>query len=175
MPASRRRRLTIAVRAAALAGVAAGVVAVVPGLAQAAPAPVLRSDLAKPAAVAPGGRGTLHYELTNLSGSPTDGILLTVVLPKHVGIPTDTHCRETGKGPHGGTVVSCRFTDELGRLGPGQVRKADTPFAVAKDAPHGKELGRLGTIAVPMRHGKPTEDWRHLSGRNVSWTTVRTR
>ncbi|MBB6375143.1 hypothetical protein BKA01_002365 [Pseudonocardia eucalypti] len=163
-----RWRGVVTVAAAALAlGVSTGV-------ADAAGLPTLRSTLATPQPVAPGMGGTLNYEITNLGATPTEGVLMNVSLPKHVKLPADRHCQRTGANPQGGDLISCNFSDELGKLAPGQTRRAATPFTVAPDAPAHADLGRIGVLVVPLKAGKPAEDWRNLTGRNTAWTNIKT-
>lgn len=157
---------------AAAVAVAATAAAWYPSPAYAAGAPALQSTLAQPAPVTSGGTGKLDYSITNTLNTPTDGVLMNVSLPKYVSIPADPHCQKTGTTPDGGTTVSCNFSDAMGKLAPHQRRTAATPFTVAREAPARRPLGRIGVLVVPLKDGKPTEDWHNVKGRNVSSTTI---
>jgi hypothetical protein len=175
-------RKTVTRRATGVAGSALAIAMVsvtgpLAGVADAAPGPAhaLKSTMTKPAPVSPGAGGTLHYEVTNVSPAPTDGVLLNVSLPRYVALPADRHCQQTGHTPDGGTTISCNMSDELGKFAPGQTRVSNQPFQVSPDAPRGATLGRIGALVVPLKGGKPTEDWHNLTGYNTSWTTISTR
>ena len=134
----------------------------------------LQASINDPAPVSPGATGELVYTVTNVGHRTTDGILLNVSLPPHVRLNKDPHCQRTGRNDEGGDLVSCNFSDAQGLLVPGQTRLSRTPFHVDRDAPAPHELGRLGALAVPLRNGRPTEDFRDLSGRNTVWTSIST-
>lgn len=129
----------------------------------------LHASATTPDAVAPGGSGTFHYAVQNVSGKATDGVLMNVSIPRYVSLPNvtqDKHCKQTGTTASA-VLWSCAFTDENGKLQPGQTISSDPSFTLAKNTP-GPVQDTIGVLVVPLdANGKPTESWQDLSGPNT--------
>lgn len=136
----------------------------------------LEATLAMPTSLPPGGSGELTYRLRNVSDQATEGVLVNISLPRYVStdLETDPHCQRTGTNDTGGTLVSCNFSDDWGKVAPGQTQLAQRGFHVAPDAPAHTVLGVVGVTAVPLEDGEPTEDWTDLEDANTTGVQVST-
>ncbi|GAA5163386.1 hypothetical protein GCM10023321_50180 [Pseudonocardia eucalypti] len=166
------------------AGYVAAVVVVTAGLALSSgtayadnPRPALRVDsLNADPWIAPGGTGKVAYRITNTSGAATQGVLLNISLPKAVSIPQDPRCRNVGANAEGGALISCKVTDQAGKIATGGTVASGNTFTVANNAPAHTKLGRIGLLVVPLDgNGNPTEDYNDTVGANVRWAQVGTR
>lgn len=137
----------------------------------------LQATITKPAAVAPGGSGSFHYSVQNVSGQATDGVLMNVAIPRYVTIPDiqqDKACKQT-EDQGAQTLWSCAITDQSGKLAPGQRADNDAKFSVAANAPGPQSIGTVVALVVPLdASGKPTEDWHDLKGPNTVSTPITT-
>ena len=154
------------------------------------PRPALKASLTATPVVAPGHTGKLNYQLTNVSGHPTSGLLLNISLPKGVSLPADGRCKNVGtvpandpSGNAGGELVSCNVQGPSTNIAPGATLKGDNTFTVAPTAPAHAKLGRIGVLATPLNaNGQPAEDWNDIYGNrsnqgfnnNVTWAWVAT-
>jgi len=138
---------------------------------------VLHASVSKPDAVAPGGTGTFHYSVQNVSGQATEGVLMNVAIPRYVSLPDiqqNSMCKKTEDQARQ-SLWSCAITDQNGKLAPGQVAKNDPQFSVSKNAPGPVSLGNIGVLVVPLdANGEPTEDWHDLKGPNTVSTPITT-
>ena len=131
-------------------------------------------DIQEPDPVNPGASGLISYTLTNTSNEAVDGVLMNISLPPHVSLNTDSHCQQTGRNPEGGQLISCNFSDKLGKFAAGGTRSGTNDFTVAANAPRSTTLGELGVLVVPLEKGKPTEDWKDLDGGHVDRVDIKT-
>jgi hypothetical protein len=132
-------------------------------------------DIQDPEPIAPGTEGLITYELTNNGGEATDGVLINVSLPPDVVLNVDpAHCQKTGSNPEGGDLVSCNFSNEVGKFAPGETKTSEASYTVAADAPASASLGEVGALAVPVEGGEPTEDWSDLEGSHVDQAEITT-
>lgn len=146
------------------------------------PRPALKAALVATPVVAPRATGKLSYQLTNVSGHPTSGLLLNISLPRFVSLPEDQRCKKTGtvpandpSGNAGGDLVSCNVQGPSTNIAPGATLKGDNTFTVASNAPAHARLGRIGVLATPLNgNGQPAEDWTDIHGYNTTWAWVST-
>lgn len=132
-------------------------------------------DIKDPEPVAPGTEGLITYELTNVGDKATDGVLINVSLPPDVVLNFDpAHCQKTGSNPEGGDLVSCNFSNEVGKFAPGETKTSQASYTVTADAPESTSLGEAGALAVPLENGEPTEDWTDLEGAHVDRAEITT-
>lgn len=132
-------------------------------------------EIQEPEAIAPGTEGRITYELTNVGDKATDGVLINVSLPPDVVLNFDpAHCQKTGSNPEGGDLVSCNFSNEVGKFAPGESKTSEASYTVAADAPESASLGEVGALAVPLEDGEPTEDWSDLEGSHVDKAEITT-
>ncbi|GAA4205278.1 LPXTG cell wall anchor domain-containing protein [Actinocatenispora rupis] len=159
-----------------LASAGIGMVAVAtPAVAAPSNDHALHASATTPDAVAPGGSGTFHYAIQNVSGKATDGVLMNVSIPRYVSLPNvtqDKHCKQTGTTKMA-VLWSCAFTDQSGKLQPGQTVSADPTYTLAKNTP-GPAQDTIGVLVVPLdANGQPTESWKDLSGPNTVKVPIR--
>jgi hypothetical protein len=132
-------------------------------------------DIQDPEPIAPGTEGLITYDLTNTGDEATEGVLINVSLPPDVVLNFDaTQCQKTGQNAEGGDLVSCNFSNELGRFAPGESKTSQASYTVAADAPESASLGKVGALAVPVENGEPTEDWSDLEGSHVDQAEITT-
>jgi hypothetical protein len=139
------------------------------------PRPALKAGMVATPVVAPGATGKVNYQLNNVSGRPTSGLLLNISLPRFVSLPADSRCKKTGSNPEGGDLISCNVQGPATFIAPGATLKGDNTFTVASNAPRHARLGRIGVLATPLNGvGQPAEDWNDTDGYNVSWSWIST-
>jgi hypothetical protein len=132
-------------------------------------------EIQEPEPIAPGTEGLINYQLTNVGDKATDGVLINVSVPPDVTLNFDAnHCQKTGTNPEGGDLVSCNFSNELGKFAPGETKTSQASYTVAADAPESASLGKVGALAVPLEEGEPTEDWTDLEGSHVDQVEITT-
>lgn len=142
----------------------------------------LEAEFDKLPAQEPGADGELVYRLTNAGETATEGILVNLTIPKGVttDLDGDPHCQNTGSTDAGSELVSCNFSDDWGRLAPGQHQLAKRGFHISPDAPSDSDLGAITATAVPITHGEdgkdhPTEDHTDFTGDNTASLPIKTR
>lgn len=139
------------------------------------PRPALKASLVATPVVAPGATGKLNYQLNNVSGHATSGLLLNISLPRFVSLPADPRCKKTGSNPQGGDLISCNVQGPSTNIAPGATLKGDNTFTVARNAPAHSRLGPIGVLATPLKgDGQPAEDWTDIHGYNVTWSSIST-
>lgn len=171
---SRRRIARVAAVAGATASMAlSGALLASPAFADEEHAFTL--EIQEPQPIAPGTEGRITYELTNRGDEATDGVLINVSLPPDVVLNFDpAHCQKTGTNDEGGDLVSCNFSNEIGKFAPGESKTSEASYTVAADAPESTSLGEVGALAVPLEQGEPTEDWSDLEGSHVDQAEITT-